>query len=72
MAAASRLRAGLLGASIASASSPPLKVPPCSGLAPSLLPQDARYVHDTLFTEFGIATIGQRLRIIEELHRLFN
>lgn len=30
---------------------------------------DAKFVHDTLASEFKITVLGQRLRIIEELHR---
>jgi hypothetical protein len=33
---------------------------------------DAKFTHETLVTEFGVVSLGQRLRIIEELHRLFS
>lgn len=32
---------------------------------------DTKFVHETLRSEFGIHQLGQRLRLIEELHRLF-
>ena len=32
---------------------------------------DARFLHETLRAEFGISQLGHRLRLIEELHKLF-
>lgn len=32
---------------------------------------DTKYAHETLRGDFGIASLGHRLRLIEELHRLF-
>lgn len=32
---------------------------------------DMRFLHETLRTEFGIAVMGHRLRLIEELNKLF-
>ncbi|KAL6761002.1 armadillo-type protein [Haematococcus lacustris] len=33
---------------------------------------DHRFTHNTLVTEFGIHSLGQRLRLLEELHHLFS
>uniref|UniRef100_A0A7S0RZL4 ADP-ribosyl cyclase/cyclic ADP-ribose hydrolase n=1 Tax=Chlamydomonas leiostraca TaxID=1034604 RepID=A0A7S0RZL4_9CHLO len=33
---------------------------------------DAKFIHETLASEFHMVTLGQRLRVIEELHRLFS
>jgi len=33
---------------------------------------DTRHVHEVLVGELGIESLGQRLRLVEELHRLFN
>ena len=34
--------------------------------------QDSRQVHEVLVSEFDIKSLGQRLRLVEELHRLFS
>ena len=33
---------------------------------------DSRHIHEVLIAELGIKSLGQRLRLIEELHRLFS
>ena len=33
---------------------------------------DARLVHEVLAAEFGMKSLGQRLRMVEELHKLFS
>lgn len=33
---------------------------------------DNRFLHEVLRSELGITLLGHRLRIAEELHRLFN
>ena len=40
--------------------------------SPHRLSGDSRFVHEVLEGEFGIVHIGQRLRVVEELHRLFS
>ncbi len=33
---------------------------------------DAGFLHQVLSQELGVRTLGQRLRLVEELHRLFS